>query len=459
MNYSEAIDFIQSFPDMERGTHGPRGAIMSLASMRSLLQRMGNPHLGRNTIHLTGSKGKGSTSRMITSILSQTGFNTALFTSPHLHSYTERIAFNLKPVSQDEFAAGVTRIRQAIEDEAKSDNGPVSTFGILTALFFDLVATREPKTHWQIVEVGLGGRFDITNVFESKDLVVVTPISLEHTELLGSSPTEIAANKAGIITPGSTTVLAPQKDSGARSSVARKCAQTRSEFIDVARIYKYKILSHDLKGQTFQVDRDSTSLELFVPLLGAHQVVNAVTAVAAADALAKRGVPVASKQIADGLARVSVPGRFEILRGEPGPGPIIVADGAHNHESAGALAATLKSSLGVEKCIFIVGVNKDKNITAIWRELENMSKLAFATRSSNPRSMDPEAIKEAISLFEPDHPHVKVAQSVAEAIDTALGIATADDVICVMGSLYVVAEAREHVLGDKSIQALDRTTA
>lgn len=451
MNYSEAIEFLLSFPDMERGTHGSRGSTMSLNSMRSLLNRLGNPHQGRNTIHVTGSKGKGSTATMVASILNQTGFTTALFTSPHLHSYCERIAFNLEPVAEEEFARGLTEILPAIEEEMKADSAPLSTFGLLTALFFHLTATRQPKTHWQVVEVGMGGRFDITNVFDSTDLVVITPISLEHTEALGSTPTEIANNKAGIIKPGTTTILAPQKDMGARSAVARNCAENRSEMIDVGRTYKFKSLSQSLTGQTMQIDRSGESIQVTVPLLGQHQMLNAVTAVATADALAKRGVPVASKQITEGLNDIKISGRFEVMQGEVTEdgkvkGPLIVVDGAHNHESAAALAAALKGLFHVEKCIFVVGVNNDKNITAIWRELEPLNKFAVATKSQNARAMDPSSIQDVISMFEVEHPDVCISDSVPKAIEKALSIAGETDVICIMGSLYVVAEAREYLL-------------
>ena len=451
MNYSEAIEFLLSFPDMERGTHGSRGSTMSLNSMRSLLNRLGNPHQGRNTIHVTGSKGKGSTATMIASILRETGFTTALFTSPHLHSYCERIEFNLEPVAEEEFARGLTEILPAIEEEMKADKAPLSTFGLLTALFFHLAATRQPKTHWQVVEVGMGGRFDITNVFDSTDLVVITPISLEHTEALGATPTEIANNKAGIIKPGSTTILAPQKDMGARSAVARNCAENRSELVDVGRAYKFKQLTQGLTGQTMQIDRAGESIQVSVPLLGQHQMLNAVAAVATADALAKRGVPVASKQIIDGLSNTKLPGRLEVMRGEVTEegkiaGPLVVVDGAHNHESAAALAAGLKQLFHVEKCIFVVGVNNDKNITAIWRELEPLNKFAVATRSKNARAMDPLAIQDVISMFEAEHPDVTISESVAQGIDKALSIASETDVICIMGSLYVVAEAREYLL-------------
>lgn len=448
MNYSEAIEFLFSFPDMERGTHGSRGSTMSINSMRSLLNRMGNPHQGRKTIHVTGSKGKGSTTAMIGSILDKTGFNTALFTSPHLHSYCERIAFNMEPVSEEEFARGLTEIRPFIEQEMKADSAPLSTFGLLFALFFHLVSTRQPKTNWQIVEVGMGGRFDITNIFDSTDIIVITPISLEHTEVLGSTQTEIANNKGGIIKPGSTTILAPQKDMGARSAIARICAESRSEFVDVGRAYKYKQLSQDLNGQNIQIDREGASIEVHVPLLGQHQMVNAIAAVATADALAKRGVPVASKQIVEGLEAAQLAGRLEIMRGELTAdrtikGPMIVVDGAHNHESAQALATAMKQLLGIEKCIFVLGVNNDKNITAIWRELETMNKFTVATRSKNPRAMAPESIQDVIGMFVEEHPDVTITQSVDKAIEKALAVAKETDVICIVGSLYVVAEARE----------------
>lgn len=461
MNYSEAIEFLLSFPDMERGTHGSRGSTMSLNSMRSLLNRLGNPHQGRNTIHITGSKGKGSTAAMIASILNQTGFATALYTSPHLHSYCERIEFNLVPVSEEEFARGLTEILPAIEEEMKADPAPLSTFGILTALFFHLASTRQPKTHWQVVEVGMGGRFDITNVFDSTDVVVITPISLEHAEALGSTPTEIANNKAGIIKPGSTTILAPQKDMGARSAVARKCAENRSEFVDVGRAYKFKPLSQSHTGQTMQIDRAGESIQVEVPLIGQHQMLNAVTAVACADALAKRGVPVASKQIIDGLRNANLLGRLEIMQGEVTDdgkikGPLVVVDGAHNHESAAALAAALKQLFHVEKCIFVVGVNSDKNITAIWRELEPLNKFAVATRSQNARALDPSAIQDVISMFEAEHPDVSITESVPKAIEKALSIATETDVVCIMGSLYVVAEAREYLLKHEAGASIKR---
>lgn len=447
MNYEEALAFLQAFPDMERATFGARGPTMGLPSMKSLLNRMGDPHKITPTIHVAGSKGKGSTSTYLASILKAGGQQVALYTSPHLHEYNERIAFDLESVSDDRFAQGVAEIKANVEAERDAGNSTISTFGILTALFFHLVKTASTPVQWQIVEVGLGGRYDVTNVFDAKAAAVITPISLEHAEILGSTQTEIAANKAGIVVPHCLTVLAPQKDAGARTAVGRRCHEVDSELIDVGKKYKIKPISQDLDGQTFSMEGLGSNLELRIKMLGAHQINNAATAVATILGLRQRGeLEITDEAIIQGLSTAVIRGRLEVLSAADGKGPIIVADGAHNHESAAALAQAIKNVFNKKNCIFVVGVNTDKNISAIWKELAAMSKLVITTKSTNPRSMEPSQIAELLNVFEIDRPEVSVTQSVAEAIDKALAAAEADDLICITGSLYVVAEAREHLL-------------
>jgi dihydrofolate synthase/folylpolyglutamate synthase len=448
MDYAEAINYIQSFPDMERGTHGSRGPTMSLDAMKALLRRLGDPQHGRHTIHITGSKGKGSTASMISSILHEAGFETATFTSPHLHSYTERLMFNQKPISEERFARGISEIKEAIDDELNSGTGPFSTFGILTALFFYLTSRQDPPVQWQIVEVGIGGRFDATNVFDTKDVAVITAISLEHTEILGASQTEIAANKAGIITPGCFAVLAPQKDPSVRSSIGRKCHQNGAALIDVRRTYKIKSQLHGTTGQTFTMEGGMKgTVQYDIPLLGAFQVDNAATAAAVASGLMDRGVEIKQKNIEDGLKKVKIPGRLELMAGkstERKPdGPTIVVDGAHNHESAAALTASLRALFGKPSVTFVIGVNSDKNISAIWRELSPLSKNLVVTRSSSGRAMDPNEIAEGIGM-QTQVPPV-VAPTLAEAMKVALEKAAPDEVICVTGSLYLVSDARHWI--------------
>ncbi len=450
MNYSEAVQFIQSFPDSERDSQGSRGQTMSVDTMRALLNRLGNPQNGRHTIHVTGSKGKGSTCNMVGSILKQAGIRTASFTSPHLHSYNERIAIDLVPISNDEFVRGLNEIKPAIEAEIEAKSGYISTFGILTALFFHITKNLQPAVDWQIVEVGLGGRYDATNVFDTKDLVIVTPISLEHIEVLGASQSEIATNKAGIITAGCTTVLAPQKDASVRSVIGRQCHLVGAEIVDVgSRPFKLKTQQHELSGQTFTMESPLGNMELKVALLGVHQVTNAATAAIAAKVLANKGVQISDQNINDGLAAASIQGRFEVIpggtrKGNDAPSPTVILDGAHNHESAAALASTLKHLFKTNKCIFVLGVNNDKNINAIWRELHPISKTVISTRSQSDRAMDPKAIANAVSFQ--SNPLSASTDCVPDAIELAFKSADPGDIVCVTGSLYVVAEAREYLL-------------
>lgn len=420
--------------------------------MRALLNRLGNPQNGRRTIHVTGSKGKGSTACMIASILKDAGIRTATYTSPHLHSYNERIAIDLEPISDEQFVRGLMEIKPAIEAELAAKSGYISTFGILTALFFQITKNLQPAVEWQIVEVGLGGKYDATNVFDTKDLVIVTPISLEHIEVLGASQSEIAANKAGIITPGCTTVLSAQKDASVRNVIGRQCHMVDATLVDInSRPFKLKPHSHELSGQSFTIDSPLGNLDLKITMLGAHQVTNAITAAIAGKVLAQKGVAIEDENIVDGLAHANIYGRFEIIPTTTGNGvPTVILDGAHNHESAAALASTLKSLFKANKCIFVVGVNNDKNINAIWRELRPLSKAVISTRSQSLRAMDPKQVADAVS-FQSD-PLSAATDSVPEALKLAFESAEPDDIVCVTGSLYVVAEAREFLLAEKSKQ-------
>jgi len=448
MQYSDAVAFLQSFPDMERGTYSARVPTMSLDAMRSLLKRMGDPQTGRHTAHVTGSKGKGSTSTMLASILHEAGYKTALFTSPHLHSYTERIRFGLEPVSEEEFARGIEQIMPFVKEEHAAGSS-ISTFGVLTALFFHLV--KEAEVDWQVVEVGMGGRFDATNVFDFKDLAIITPISLEHIEVLGTNQSEIASNKAGIITHGCATILAAQKDPAVRSVVGRKASEAGADMYYVPKVYTVKSEEHDLNGQTFRVEGSGNlPLELHTPLLGSHQMDNAITAMTAARIMAKRGFHIPDDSIVRGIANAKLPGRFDVHwstpTNKPGEKLPVILDGAHNHESAAALAAGLKRFFPGKKFIYIVGVNKDKNINAIWRELLPLSKTVIATQSSNPRAMESDSLSEQMSFqSEENQVHPQSTKSVKDAIELARSIASADDAVCVTGSLYVVADAMDAI--------------
>lgn len=441
MSYSEAVDYLLSLSDMERGHQASANPTMSLESVRSLLSRLNDPQIGRGVIHVTGSKGKGSTASMVAGILDWQGLQTALFTSPHLHSFTERIAIGGEAVSPEEFAAGIEAIKPMVVAEQESVHGSASTFGVLTALFFWLVRAQLKKVDWQVVEVGLGGRFDATNVFASPDVVVITPISLEHTAILGDTTVAIATDKAGIIKRGCTCVLAMQQDPAVVDVVRRRCQEVGAEFVYVGNRYEATVLEKHVFGQLFSIRGPEGVREFRTPMLGRHQVENATTAVAVADALRARGHEISDLAISEGIAHTRVPGRMEVM----GQDPFIVADGAHNGESAAALVEGLRDHFEVKRYFIILGVMGDKDLRAIGFKLASIADLIICCGFHSPRAMDPQVMVQEVGFL---GPAAVAEESVASAIDVALGHAGPGDLVCITGSLYVVAEAREALLGE-----------
>ncbi len=438
MDYWDAIDYILDLPDMERFNAGPSAQTMSLETMKALLARLGNPERGRRTIHITGSKGKGSTSTMIASILHESGYRTGLYTSPHLHDYVERIAIDMLPVSRFDFADGIEEIRQAIDEVNQSEMGPVSTFGAMNALFFHLCKKNE--VDWQVVEVGLGGRQDGTNVFESKDAAVITAISLEHMAFLGNSCSEIAREKAGIITPGCKVIVAGQNDQLVLDVIEEVCAESGASLIDVGRQFTVTPSSHDSNGQSFVVGTAQGAYNLHTGMLGLHQLQNAATALAVAEAITAVAPEITLDTIRDGIANAEVAGRIEQLTRHP----ITVVDGAHNGESMRALMSALDRHFDYEEFVCVIGVHQDKNLGEILQAIKELEpKILIATCASSQRAMPPEVLARAA---EQAGIPTRIAQNVGNAIQMAKEFAGPDDLVCITGSLYVVGEARERIL-------------
>lgn len=457
MNFTEAIEYLTTFPDAERGNLGATAPNMSLQTVSHFLERLNTPQTCARTIHIAGSKGKGSTATLIASILKAHGYKTALYTSPHLHSYRERIAFDLEPISESDFAAGLTVIHDLVEQEKATGKGPYSTFGLLTALFFLLSRDHLSSTDWQVVEVGLGGSHDATNVFKTKEVAVITSISLEHTAILGKTTAEIAANKAGIVTPGCICVLAPQRDAIVKEVVASMCKERGAELIDVAQSCQFDSVERHLEGQTFTWHNAGLTDEFSTHLLGDHQLENAATAITVAKILKSRSVATSTSAISEGLANVALPGRFEVLPyhvpGKDEGSRTVILDGAHNQDSARALAKTIEQIFPDRKCVFIIGTNRDKDIIAIWNELSCLTRTLITTSSDNSRAMNPGEIIERIKSqnFNPAL-HYHSATSIDEAFDAACRSTGKSDLICVTGSFYLVAEARQKILAAKHLQ-------
>lgn len=439
MDYWDAIDYILALPDLERFASGPAGQTMSLEAMKALLAKLDHPERGRHTIHVTGSKGKGSTSTMIASVLHESGYKTALYTSPHLHDYVERIQIDMLPVARFDFADALAEIRDAIEEVNTSELGPVSTFGAMNALFFHLC--RKNKVEWQVVEVGMGGRQDATNVFDKKDVAVITAISLEHTNVLGNSCTEIAKEKAGIITKGCKTILSHQNDPAVIDVVRKASTEYGAKsFVYVPDEYTVQPSAHDSNGQSFIVQTKERKYTLHTYMLGLHQLQNAANAVAACEAIMDVAPNVTPDMIEDGIANVELPGRVEQLTRHP----ITVCDGAHNGESMRALVDALERHYDYEEFVCVLGVNQDKNLQEILEAIQRLEpKLIIATRSTSQRAMHPGLIAEkATTMGMP----CRVAQNIESSIQLAKEHAGLNDLVCITGSLYVVGEAREKIL-------------
>jgi dihydrofolate synthase/folylpolyglutamate synthase len=433
MDYDSAIAYLLSFADFERtGRFQERPDV---APMLALLHQLGDPHLGRLTVHVAGSKGKGSVSAMIESILRASGLRTGLYTSPHLHDFTERVRINGGPVSQETFARLVDEVRPAVEAQRAAGQNIV-TFDLLTALGF--IAFAEADVAVQVIEVGLGGRVDQTNVFETKEVAVITPLSFEHTAVLGEKIEQIAAEKAAIITPGCVAVLAPQPFAEAAAVVREFAGKAGARLVDVAAEYRWSVGEHDLRGQTVCIEGPVGVVEARLPLLGAHQAENAATAVASVDALGQGWGPDPRGQaIVRGLESAHWPGRIEVLSEKP----LVIADGAHNADSGRRLREALGEYFGADRVLFIIGAGSDKDISGLAEELAPIAERVIAARADHPRAMEPKRIVEA---FQKAGVAAEDVDSVPVAIERALAANGGHGLICLAGSLFVAAEGREY---------------
>ena len=249
MDYTSALRYVLGLADLERMVEPPGARPRyDLGRMHALLDALGRPHLSTPTVHVTGTKGKGSTSAMVASILRASGFSVGLYTSPHLHTMRERVQVNGAPLSEEDFAATLEAVWPSVE--ALSGEG-VTTFETLTAMAFHAFAER--RLDWQVLEVGMGGTLDATNTVESPQVCVITSISLDHTKILGDTVEAIARDKAGIIKPGATVVTAPQPP-GVIAVLREACDAAGAELVQTAERYDWRVTGFDLRGQSFHVE-------------------------------------------------------------------------------------------------------------------------------------------------------------------------------------------------------------
>jgi dihydrofolate synthase / folylpolyglutamate synthase len=434
LTYEAALDYIYRFTDYEQKSatrYAPEN--FNLARMERLLVLLGDPQGRFPCVHVAGTKGKGSTSAMIASILEAAGYRTGLFTSPHLHTFRERIRVDGGLIRPQEVADLIEQISPCVEQVPG-----ITTFEIITAMA--LVYFLRRKVDVAILEVGLGGRLDATNVV-TPEVAVITSLSYDHMYLLGNTLAEIAREKAGIIKPGIPVVSSPQENE-ALLVVESVACERNAPLTLVGRDWLWERGEISLDGQHFQVTsvpgngavRSCSSF--WIPLLGAHQVVNATTAVAAVAELGCRGFRISDGAMALGLHRVYWPGRLEVLSREP----MLVVDSAHNADSAHKLVVALREYFGRGPIILIFGASNDKDIDGMLREfIPNVQEIIFV-RSEHARAADAARLHEqAVALGG----NGTVVEDLDEALSLALQLSGPSGTICGAGSVFVAGGLRE----------------
>ena len=438
MNYGQAEEYLNTFINYEQIpgiSYAQPG--YSLRHVEELLNRMGDPQLAARTIHIAGTKGKGSVATMIAQALSSSGYKTGLYTSPHLHTLRERISVDGSLISEAEFAAAMAEIKPFIES-MKHDTSfrQLTYFEALTALAFAYF--KKKQVDFQVLEVGLGGRLDATNVAWPV-VCIITSISLDHTQLLGNSLEEIAREKAGIIKSGCWVVISPQPEEAA-SVISDICREREAKIVQVGKDVTWHKIGGDLHQQSLVIEGRMGKHQVSIPLLGDFQLENAAAAVAALEILTSAGFAISAADIAQGLARVKWPGRFQILQQHP----TVLVDGAHNVASMKRLVSNIKAYFNYQRIFLVFGISCDKDIPGIVNELVPLSPQVIVTRTTHSRAAPLSTLAAEFSKrgIEPE-----IRETVTEAISRALSLADRTDIVCVTGSLFIVAEALDYFSG------------
>ena len=436
---NERIPYISH--DTER-RHQPR---YDLTRIDTFLTRLGNLQKGVPTIHIAGSKGKGSTAAMCANILQCQGYRVGMYSSPHLHTFRERISLNGKPIPEKRFAEVLDRLWEPMLQLNDESEGRVTVFELLTAM--GLAYFSEEKTDFNVIEVGLGGRLDATNVVEPS-VSVITSLSLDHTQVLGDTIEEIAREKAGIIKPGVPVVTAPQAPS-AMQVIRDTCSERGADLLTLGEDICWRVGEStfpDTKKiappQLLEIQSRKGIYDLQVSLLGSHQLENATVAVAAMEILQERGHRLSMGSIAKGIDTVVWPCRLEVLADEGGP--LIVADGAHNPHSIARLRDALSNCFHYGKVIVVLGASRDKDLERMISALAPVVSQAVVTSTRHPRSASPDLLAD---IFRSHGVESHTASNTADAVSLALDIAGNDDLVLATGSLFLAAEVREVVKG------------
>ena len=419
MNYQQAMDYLHSL--------GRFGMHFGLERMEKMMEHLGNPHKKLNTIHITGTNGKGSVAMMIGSILRKAGYRVGVYTSPHLDDFRERIQINAKFIPKKDVARLMQKIKPIVKKTLAETGSNATFFEVVTAIALQYFS--DEKVDYLVLEVGLGGRLDATNIVDSKTCVI-TNIDYEHTDVLGNSLTSIAEEKGGIIKHGALVITSETKKEVLRV-FERICKEKNARLFQIQKEFKIRKIVSDSEKNTFTIKSKFYSYEkLKVPLIGEYQIMNACMAIAAVKFL-NEGIN--EKSIRDGLVRTRWPGRLEIISRKP----LIVMDAAHNPAAMKQLVKSLKL-FNYNRMILVFGVMKDKDIKKIVEIIIPQASMTIINKPKVERVAEPKLIQKYARKFS----KTIIIKNVKESIKYAKSIAGKDDLICITGSIYMLSEAR-----------------
>ena len=447
-SYEEAQAFLHKAIDYEKLiSYQYNASTFSLDRMVKMLEYVGNPHKSFPSIHITGTKGKGSTAIMISTILEHAGLRTGFFISPHLIDLKERIQINHQNISEHEFTSNLNDLRPHIQNLRDTEPSASPTFfEILTAIA--MLYFKKEHIEMAVLEVGLGGRLDSTNVV-IPHVSIITNIGFDHTAILGNTLSSIAYEKAGIIKQGMPVVSAVEAPE-ALSVIEKTCKEKD------ARLY---LLGRDIWIEEIRNTKSERGLmctiktwrhtypEIFLPLVGAHQAKNCALVLGAIEIMREQGnISIDDETIRNALARVYCPARIEVVGGNP----LIILDYAHTVDSMKFLRESLLGNFTFQKLILVLGFSQDKDLDNILKEIVTVGDSIIVTRSKNPRAAPPEDLSQRIERL--CGKQSKITDNTQDAVTAAKQMASKEDLICITGSAYVAGEAMQALKGNHRLR-------
>lgn len=440
-SYEQAKEFLLQTIDYEKLTQYKYDtSTFDLKRMEEMMSFAGDPHKKRKAVHITGTKGKGSTSIIIASVLQTLGLKTGLFTSPHLIYLGERMKVNDKMISQKMFVELINVLKPYIDEIIGKNPILMPTFfEIVTAiafLYFEI-----EKTDISVLEVGMGGRLDSTNII-LPEISIITPVGYDHTDRLGNTLDKIAYEKAGIIKEG-VPVISSIQGPDALTVISKTCKEKKSRLYLVGR----DILIHGIKiakrNKVYGTECEIKTwrknyYNIFLPLVGRHQVENCATAIGALEVLSETGViNIDNKLFNNSLADIKCPARIEVIS----ENPLIIVDTAHTVTSMEILRTSIKENFSYNKLVLVIGLSSDKDIEGVLREIACIADDLIVTRTGNPREAEPEQIAVMARRFSQNN--IMIIEDIDEALKEAKRIARNEDLICITGSFFLAGKVKE----------------